>query len=279
MSQIISTSELLQKIASEHKRESISLKEIKDSLHERGFGILFIVFCLPLLIPLPLPTGLGTAMSVPIFFFSFQLIFAHNSPWLPNWVLRKELGIETFRKIMRKAAPTLRFIEKFLKERWMVVSDTRGFEIFIGVFILLLNIPICLPFPMSNTIPAISIIIISFGMLEKDGVMMIFGLIVGVIAWLVCIAIGFAIFYGANKLGHYLPDSFKHRAAELRQHYLAHPEDENYIPAADNDEDYSHIKAEHENIISNGAAEKDSDLIDTGGNIDENAGLGKKPAK
>jgi hypothetical protein len=234
MKKVLSTSELFEKLATEHQKENISLGEIKSALHERGFGILFIIFCLPLLIPLPVPTGMGTALSVPIFFFSYQLLVNKDSPWLPSWVLSKTFGIESFRKIINKSLKPLRFVEKFLKKRALWVSDTRGFEVFIALFILLLNIPICLPFPMSNVIPAASIIVIAFGMLEKDGVMILIGIGVGIIAWIVCIAIGFALWYGAAEVMQFVPESLRDEVKQLKETYLPNIEEQ----AKDNDSFY-----------------------------------------
>lgn len=225
MKKVLSTSELFEKLATEHDKPEISLKEIKDSMHERGFGILFIIFSLPLLIPLPVPTGMGTALSVPIFFFSYQLLINKDSPWLPSWVLSKKFGIESFRKIIAKSLKPLRFIEKFLKKRLLTVSDSRGFEIFIALFILLLNIPIAVPFPMSNVIPAASIIIIAFGMLEKDGVMILIGIAVGIFAWIVCIAIGFALWYGAAEVMQFVPESLRDEVSQLKETYLPNLEE------------------------------------------------------
>jgi hypothetical protein len=238
---VLSTSELLKNLADNHEGKKISLNEIKIGLHERGFAILFIVFSLPLLIPMPLPTGLGTAMSIPIFFFAWQLLINFNSPWLPKWVLKKELNIETFRKIVAKSQGILKFIEKFLKERLFTVSDNRKFEIFTALFIILLNIPIALPFPLSNTLPAISVIVISFGMIEKDGLMILAGYVIGIISWLVCIALGFALFYGANEVFKIVPKEIRDDVKELKEKYA--PEIKNNEGIIDNNDDlYHHIK-------------------------------------
>ena len=237
--QVLNTSELLKKLADNHNRKKISLGEIKAGLHERGFGVLFIVFSLPLLVPLPIPTGLGTALSVPIFFFAWQLIINVDSPWLPKWVLEKELNIKTFRKIVEKTQGILKFVEKFLKERLPAVSDSRRFEIFIGIFIMLLNIPIAVPFPLSNTLPAVSIIVISFGMIEKDGLMILIGKLIGIISWLVCIAIAFALFYGANAVYRYVPETLRDDVKGLKEKYV--PEIHNAPVQHDNDEIYKQI--------------------------------------
>ncbi len=236
-----STSELFENLANNHARDKISIGEIKSAMHERGFGVLFIIFSLPLLIPIPVPTGLGTAMSLPIFFFAYQLTVNVDSPWLPKWILRKELSISMFRKVVSKALPILRFVEKLLKERLPGISNSRRYEIFTGIFILLLNIPIMLPFPLSNTLPAAAIIVIAFGMIEKDGLMMLLGKLLGLFSWLVCILIGIAIFYGANEATKYVPESFRDDFKKLKQDI--EPQIQEYKQYIDNDENYEYYKS------------------------------------
>ncbi len=230
------TSVILLNLANEHKRNKISIKEIKDALHERGFGLLFLVFSLPLMVPLPIPTGIGTALSVPLMFFAYQFMMNADSPWLPKWVLSKELSIDTFRKMIEKTLPYLRFVEKFLKKRLLTVSDSRKWEIFIGLFILLLQIPVALPMPLSNVIPAISIALIALGMLEKDGVMILIGKAVGIFAWIVFALMCFAVYYGVHEMLQLLPDHWRDDIEHITDTYA--PELTGEGAVQDNDASY-----------------------------------------
>ena len=220
MTKVLNTSELLENLAKEHKRNKISIGEIKNALHERGFGILFLVFSLPLIVPLPVPTGMGTALSIPLVYFSFQFMMNVDSPWLPKWLLDKEFRISTFRRIIEKTVPYLKFVEKLLKRRVLSISNSRRAEIFIGIFILLLQIPVALPFPLSNVLPAISIVIISLGMLEKDGLMILIGLIAGLFAWIVLFFIAYAVYAGANEAMKYVPEDYRDDVKELKDTYV-----------------------------------------------------------
>lgn len=79
-------SEILQEVADTGNTNSnkVTLFEIKTSLQERGFGILIIIFSLPLSVPIPVPPGYTTILSIPLILFSLQLLLGFHSPWMPN---------------------------------------------------------------------------------------------------------------------------------------------------------------------------------------------------
>ncbi|MDZ4878894.1 MAG: hypothetical protein CLLPBCKN_008332 [Chroococcidiopsis cubana SAG 39.79] len=67
----------------------------------------------------------------------------------------------------------------------------------LGLFILLMAIVIALPIPLGNMLPAIAIVVISLGMSEGDGLLVIVGVVAASIILAVMVsAIGFV----ANSL-------------------------------------------------------------------------------
>ncbi|MCO6434081.1 exopolysaccharide biosynthesis protein, partial [Nitrosomonas nitrosa] len=77
------TSELLLQVVVQSTNDKMSVTEIKNSLHERGFGILLAIAALPICLPIPVPPGYTTFFSIPLFIFSVQMIWGMKSPWLP----------------------------------------------------------------------------------------------------------------------------------------------------------------------------------------------------
>ena len=49
----------------------------------------------------------------------------------------------------------------------------------IGFFVLLFSSFVLLPIPLSNFVPGLGVLIISFGLLGKDGLVIILGIVVG----------------------------------------------------------------------------------------------------
>ncbi|GKS68901.1 hypothetical protein W03_09050 [Nitrosomonas sp. PY1] len=74
------TSEFLAVVVIEQKNELITVGEIKNALHERGFGILMAIAAIPICLPIPAPPGYTTLFSLPLFIFSLQMIFGMRAP-------------------------------------------------------------------------------------------------------------------------------------------------------------------------------------------------------
>lgn len=173
-------SELLTLMMRHSKTDTISLKEIKESLHERGFGILMVIFVIPCCLPVPVPPGVPLIFSIPLMFLSVQMLLGFENPWLPKWLANKSFKRTSLAYMVEKAAPILRKIEILLRPR-LPFASTRKSERIIGIFILFLSLVIALPLPIpfSNFVPGIGILVMSLGLLSKDGLVIILGMIMG----------------------------------------------------------------------------------------------------
>lgn len=175
-----STSELLENVVVVYRSNTISIGEIKNSLHERGFGVLLAIAALPLCLPVPVPPGYTTLFSIPLFIFSIQMIIGMQAPWLPAWIEKKEIKRESLEKLVIKANPWLKKIEKRLQPRLTYIS-VHTWERIIGIFSFVFALSISLPIPLTNFPPGWGILIMSLGLLSKDGITILIGMIVGTI--------------------------------------------------------------------------------------------------
>ena len=178
------TSEYLAFVVAEHKNETMTVGELKHALHERGFGILMAIAALPLCLPVPVPPGYTTFFAIPLFIFSIQMILGMHAPWLPKWLEKKEIKRISLEKLIEKAKPWLKKIEVHLRPRMTNVS-VKTWEKIIGTFSFVFAMSIALPIPMTNFPPGWGILIMSLGLLSKDGLTIIIGITVGIIG--VCI--------------------------------------------------------------------------------------------
>ncbi|MCP5275897.1 MAG: exopolysaccharide biosynthesis protein [Burkholderiales bacterium] len=175
-----STSELLENVVVVYRSETLTVGEIKNSLHERGFGVLLAIAALPLCLPVPVPPGYTTFFSIPLFIFSIQMIIGMQAPWLPLWIEKKEIKRTSLEKLIAKASPWLRKIEKRLQPRLTYIS-VHTWERIIGIFTFVFALSISLPIPLTNFPPGWGILIMSLGLLSKDGITILIGMIVGTI--------------------------------------------------------------------------------------------------
>jgi hypothetical protein len=174
------TSEALALVVVGNKNHTLTVGEIKNSLHERGFGILMAIAALPICLPIPVPPGYTTFFSIPLFIFSVQMIFGMRAPWLPEWITKKQIKRATLEKLITKASPWLHKIEKHLQPRLTYIS-VHAWERIIGIFSFVFALSISLPLPLTNFPPGWGILIMSLGLLSKDGLTILVGMIVGTV--------------------------------------------------------------------------------------------------
>ena len=170
-------SDLLEEVTNNTDVDRITLFELKSALHARGFGILMLLFSLPLSIPLPVPPGYTTIFSIPLLMFAFQMLLGFQVPWMPRWLEKKSFKRTTLALIIEKTAPILRKAEKLTKPRLLFIFNSVGEKV-IAFISLLCAVSIAIPLPLTNFIPAGGVSIMSLGLLNKDGMMVILGVLV-----------------------------------------------------------------------------------------------------
>jgi hypothetical protein len=169
----------------------IVMADLVATLGDQGFGLLLLVLALPNVIPGPyipafsLPFALGGAL------LSIQLMLGEPMPRLPGWIARRSLGRDRFRRFALRAQPRLLSIERWLRPRpnWLT---TRAGRRLIGLTCFVLNLVLALPVPFGNLPAALAICIIALGLLQEDGLALIFGILNGLTATLWNLAIIFA---------------------------------------------------------------------------------------
>lgn len=162
------TSELLQTIIDNTSDKSISLGEFTALLGDRAFALAILVFSLPNSLPVPGIPGFSTITGLPIIFIAAQMVMGRSTIWLPKKVAKKRFSMATMKKMLGKAIPAVRWLEKLLRPRWVVITSPR-FERVIGLMFVIQALVISLPMPGGNFLPGVSMSLIALGLLEKDG--------------------------------------------------------------------------------------------------------------
>jgi hypothetical protein len=156
-------------------KDRIDIGTIVDALYDRSFGVVIILFALPNII-FPVAWVLGA----PILLFTVQMAIGRQEPWLPDFMRRQSFDRDTFTKIVSYAVRYLSKIETWLKPRWNFLT-TNQVERFIGLYMTLLTIVLLVPVPFGNALPSLGLAIIAAGLLEKDGIAILVGSIVGLL--------------------------------------------------------------------------------------------------
>lgn len=173
------TSALLLDHARALTAERVTLGDLADTLGDRAFGLLMLVFALPCCVP-GVP-GIPTVFAIPMLLVAGQMAAGRSRPWLPPAVARRGIGRGTFVLLMEQAAPWLRRLERLARPRLTGITGRRA-ERWIGLYMLALAAVVAIPLPVTNTFPSIAIAVISLALIERDGALVLAGLIGGVAA-------------------------------------------------------------------------------------------------
>lgn len=154
---------------------SVTIREVLQALRGRAYMLLVILLSLPFLLPLPIP-GLSTPFGLAIILICFRLALGQR-PWLPKSIQRRRLPAGLIPRILDLAARIIRWLERILKPRWLVLTEhalirqLHAVVMVAGACVLLLPLPI----PLSNGLPAWSILLLACGQLERDGRAVVLG--------------------------------------------------------------------------------------------------------
>lgn len=187
MTQILTTSELLEQMANESladpATDRITIGEFVDKLAERGFGIAILLCAIPNLFPVTIP-GVSTIFSVVIGLLTLQWMSGMRHPWIPEFIRRKSFDEKKFAEGLKSILPRIRKMEQYIKPRGEWMTERTG-TIIAGVCILIQCGVLVLPLPVipfSNAIPAFFIALMAIGILARDGYILLGAMITGTIA-------------------------------------------------------------------------------------------------
>ena len=172
----IITTQAIEDVVNKSSSDRIPIGDLVDAMQAIGFGLVMMVIAFGIIIPMPPP--IPSFIAAPLIIFSLQMILGYAAPKLPKRFEKYTVKRSTVAMLVKKSAPYIRKVEHILRPRLGFVTTPIG-ERVIGVFIFIFSAFIFFPMPLSNFIPGLGILIISFGLLGKDGLVVICGIIIG----------------------------------------------------------------------------------------------------
>lgn len=156
---------------------AVTLREVISVLRGRTYILLLILLTLPFCTPIPLPVvSLPTGLTM--FLIGLRLALG-QTPWLPERLLDVTLAPRFFARVLSATRRLVRTLEFVLRPRWTHLLDAAVLHRIYGMVIcacgLLMLLPI--PIPFSNGLPALTVVLLGSAMLERDGYLVIAGLV------------------------------------------------------------------------------------------------------
>ncbi|SIQ69236.1 Uncharacterized conserved protein [Rhizobium sp. RU35A] len=184
-----SFSTILRALADDETRTRISVADLLEIMKDRAFGALIFIFAMPNTIPTP--PGTSAILGIPLVFLSLQMAIGQK-PWLPRLIAGRSMLRSDFAGMIDKASPWIMKAERMLRPRYAALSQP-AMERAIGVICLVLSIILALPIPLGNMLPAVALCVMAFGILEKDGVWVVLGILIGIASLFLVAGVLYAI--------------------------------------------------------------------------------------
>ncbi len=170
-----------------------TLREVIGQLAGRAYELLMILFVLPFLLPVSVP-GTSMPLGIAIAVIAIQLAVG-RLPWLPRRLLDKRWPAGFFTKVVKVTEGVVRRLEKVVRPQLPAVTGSRGWIAlhFFMVSVAGLALTLPLPIPLTNTFPAWTILLLTVGLMERDGLMILAGYLMSLATAAWFFALGAAI--------------------------------------------------------------------------------------
>ena len=185
------TRALLDALANNTLRDTLSLRGILDDFDERGFGILLLISTLPAFIPIPVGGGISGPLVV---FLGAQLLFGRKDVWLPRRIADWGPKRDAFARFVARMSPWLGRLEHLIRPRLSWMFDHPLTNAITGALLVVTGVLLALPIPATNYLFGGLLLAFALALLERDGALL-------AIAWIVAIVIAVTI---ALLSGHLL---------------------------------------------------------------------------
>ena len=170
--------------------EGLTLREIRDRLDERAFGLMILILAIPCLVPALY--GVPQIVGIPILLLAGQMLLGREEPWLPEAVLKRRVSKAMLDRMAEFAIKRMGWFERLSRPRLTLFTQGLA-ERAAAAFMILATLTIVLP--MTNTVPSVALALMSVGLIQRDGLFVAAGAAVatGWVTALMVVGIGFVV--------------------------------------------------------------------------------------
>lgn len=180
----------LEAIAAEAPAEGRTLADFMDALGERAFGV--ILFALALPVSIPFLYGVPQIVALPMMVLSAQMAMGRDEPWLPGRFKTRLISKTSLVRMATGGRKWFGWLEALARPRLLFLSGPSA-ERVVGVVFMGFCASILVPLPATNTTPGIALAIAALGLLTRDGLLILLGLLLGIVWITLLLVFGYAM--------------------------------------------------------------------------------------
>ena len=154
----------------------VTLRQMLELFGEQGLLILCALLSLPFLIPVSIP-GVSTVFGAGIVLIGVAVTL-NRLPWMPERIMDRRIETARLLPALEKGAALVSRVDRYVKPRLFALTSGGVVQRLNGAVLTLAGVLLMAPLgliPFSNTLPAVGIILISVGLIQRDGLMLVAG--------------------------------------------------------------------------------------------------------
>lgn len=178
---------LFRLVAEAQLQGGLTITETLRLMGKSGFGFVILLLALPAMIPIPGPFGMlfGSTLAI----VSLQMVFGLKSLWLPSFIGNRRISAKAFSALERHASPLVRRIEHVVQPGRMKAFAAARVAYILALPVFCLAVAVALPIPFGNIAPVAALCVIAIGLIERDGLVVLLGLAMTLVALGVTLAL------------------------------------------------------------------------------------------
>lgn len=157
--------------------EGVTLADILELVGPDSLLLLCIFLTLIFMVPVSIP-GVSTVFGAAILLIGISRLF-NRSLWLPGRVQRRVVSTEKLRAALERALKWLRRLERISRPHrlpWLTVGGPvatfNNLSLILGAVLLMAPFGLI---PFSNTLPALAVLLLALGLMQRDGICILLG--------------------------------------------------------------------------------------------------------
>ena len=169
-------SDLLDKLEHALQGDSVSLAEILHEVGERSFTPLILAITVMIVSPLSAIPGAPTVSAVLLVMIAGQKLLGRRHPWLPPFITRRRIPARHFCAALTRMRRPCAWIDRHSHPRLLFLTTGRMRKVaFLSFVFVPLGWPPMEVLPMATSVGAAALALISFGLMTRDGLYVLFG--------------------------------------------------------------------------------------------------------
>ncbi|MDS7596765.1 exopolysaccharide biosynthesis protein [Agrobacterium tumefaciens] len=194
-------SSTLEKLIGRVRGKTITLRELMEAIGEQGLLLICAIASLPFLIPVSIP-GVSTVFGAAIILVSLAITL-NRLPWLPKKILDRQMETAKLVPALQKGVAIVSKLDRFIRPRVPVLTTGLVANRINGLALMTSGVLLMMPLgfiPFSNTLPGVAILLLSAGMIQRDGLTVIGGYLFLVLTSIYFAALAYAAFWAGQGI-------------------------------------------------------------------------------